>query len=154
MSWIIGRYSRFCNFFSGRCPRLCRFCRNHQAVLKFIISGGSAAGVNIALLFVLHGIFKLELIFSTSAAFIISFLVSFTLQKFWAFRNFRRDGLAGQLFLYALNAAVGLYLNGLFMHLLVSRAGVWYLLSQVIVSAALAFWNFAVYKFIIFREKK
>jgi putative flippase GtrA len=152
MFWITRLYSRLGNFFSGHCPRFYHFCGDHRAVLKFIVSGSSAAAVNISLLFLFHGVLKLELIFSTSAAFIISFLVSFTLQKFWAFRNFRRDKLAGQLFLYALNAAVGLNLNGLFMHLLVNRGGVWYLLSQVIVSAVLAFWNFAVYKFIIFRE--
>jgi hypothetical protein len=47
-----------------------------------------------------------------------------------------------------------LNLNGLGMHLLVNRFQVWYILSQVIVNLAIAFYNYAVYKFIIFRSSQ
>jgi putative flippase GtrA len=45
-----------------------------------------------------------------------------------------------------------LYLNGYFMHVLVNRYDVWYILSQVIVNVTLAFWNFIVYRFVIFKN--
>jgi putative flippase GtrA len=81
-------------------------------------------------------------------------LVSFNLQKFWTFRNYRHDKVIHQLFVYILNAFIGLNLNGLFMHILVNRYNIWYLLSQIIVNVVIGFWNFIVYKFIVFRTSK
>jgi len=84
----------------------------------------------------------------------LSFILSFYLQKFWAFNDSSRHGkTAGQLFLYLLNALIGLNLNGFLMHFLVSYYQVWYLLSQVMVIALIGVLNFMVYKFIIFKKK-
>jgi len=80
-------------------------------------------------------------------------LISFNLQKFWTFRNYGRDRMAGQLFLYILNAVIGLNINGALMHLLVNSWSVWYLLAQVIVNLGLGAWNFLIYKFIIFKVR-
>jgi len=147
-------YFKFRSFFSRRHPDLYDFCNCHKSIIKFIISGGTAASTNLALLFFFHGLFKWDLIFSTSLAFALSFLVSFTLQKFWTFRNYRQDKVAGQLLIYLLNAFIGLNLNGWLMYTLVNKYAVWYLLAQIIVSLIIGFWNFLVYKFIIFKTDK
>lgn len=152
---VINRlYFKFRHFFSSRCPRLYDVCNSHKSVIKFIFAGGMAASTDLVLLFFFHGLFKWGLVVSTSAAFILSFLVSFTLQKFWTFRNFRQDKIAGQLFIYLLNAFIGLNLNGLFMHALVNRYEVWYIFAQIIVNLVIGVWNFLVYKFIVFRTDK
>lgn len=84
----------------------------------------------------------------------MSFLFSFSLQKFWTFRNLGFGRFAGQLALYMFNVFVGLNLNGFLMHLAVNRYDLWYLLSQVMVNVVLGVYNFFVYKFIIFRNEK
>lgn len=147
-------YFRFRACFSSRCPRLYDFCNRHKSVIKFFFAGCMAGGTDLALLFLFHGLLKWGLVFSTSAAFILSFLVSFTLQKFWTFRNYRQDKVIGQLLFYVLNAFVCLNMNGFFMHLLVNKYKVWYLLAQIIVNLSLGFWSFMIYKFLVFRTDK
>ncbi len=153
MPLINNLYHRFRQLFSGRLPKLYSFCEARKSVFKFIISGCFAGGSDLVFLFVFHGLLHWHIVLSTSLAFVLSFVVSFTLQKFWTFRNYDKQ-VAGQLFLYFLNAFLGLTMNGWLMHLLVSRLHIWYLLAQIIVNVALAFYNFLVYKFIIFREGK
>ncbi len=154
MPLVNSLYFKFRHFFSSRYPRLYDICNRHKAVVKFIFAGGLAGGTDLVLLYIFHGLFGLGLVFSTSAAFILSFLVSFTLQKFWTFRNFRQDKMVGQLFIYILNAFIGLNLNGFFMHTLVRKYAIWYLLAQIIVNLMIGVWNFIIYKFIVFRTDK
>lgn len=147
-------YFQFRNFLSSRFPKLYCFCDNRKSVIKFLISGGFAGGTDLVLLFIFHGIFKWPLVLSTSLAFIFSFAVSFTLQKFWTFRNFSQEKVVSQFILYILNALIGLNLNGFFMHYLVSELNVWYIFAQMIVNLAIGFYNFLIYKSIVFKIGK
>lgn len=122
-----------------------------KAVIKFIIAGGLAAATDLLLLYFFHGPLGMGVVSAASLAFVIAFGVSFGLQKFWTFRDYRSGKLPGQLSLYFLNALLGLLANAGAMHVLVNRWSVWYLLSQVLVSAALAVWNYLLYRFVIFK---
>lgn len=144
-------YGRFGRYFAQHSPKFYGFCERRKSVIKFVVSGCFAGGSDLVFLYLFHGLFGWNIVISTSSAFILAFLVSFTLQKFWTFRDYQ-DKVIQQLFFYILNALIGLYLNGYFMHVLVDRYAIWYILSQVIVNLALAFWNFVVYKFIIFKN--
>jgi putative flippase GtrA len=146
-------YFQFRHFFSGRFPKIYCLCENYKAVVKFFISGCLAGGTDLIFLFIFYDLFNWGLVVSTSAAFVLSFLVSFTLQKFWTFRNYRKE-MFSQLFLYILNAFIGLNVNAFLMHLLVNRLHIWYILSQIIVNIFLGVYNFLVYKFIIFKNEK
>jgi len=154
MPFINNFYFKFRHYFFYNFPKIYCFCENRKSIIKFVIAGCFAGGTDLIFLYIFHGLLKMEIVLSTSIAFILSFLVSFTLQKYWTFRNFNHNKVFNQLFLYILNAVIGLNLNGLLMHLLVNRFNVWYLLSQVIVNLFLAIFNFIVYKFIIFKIGK
>jgi putative flippase GtrA len=122
-------------------------------VIKFFFAGSSAAAVDLLFLFLFHGIFHWGLVLSSSLAFILSFVVSFTLQKFWTFRNYSQKKMPIQFVLYIGNAFIGLNLNGVLMHLFVNKFGAWYLLAQIVVNLLIGVYNFFVYKFIVFRKK-
>jgi len=154
MSRITDWYNRFRHYFSNNYPRIYSFCEAYKSVIKFIVSGGSAGVTDLVLLFVFHDPLRMGLVISTSLAFILSFLVSFSLQKFWTFRNYGENKMLGQLMIYLANAFVGLSFNGALMHLLVNRYSVWYILAQIIVNLIIGFWNFIIYKFIIFKKTK
>ncbi|MFA5184393.1 MAG: GtrA family protein [Patescibacteria group bacterium] len=151
MSYIRQFYNQFRSYFSANFPRIFSIFNRYKSVIKFIVAGCFSGGTDLLLLFFFHGLFGLDIVWSTSLAFILAFLVSFTLQKFWTFRNYSQSKAFHQLFLYILNAALGLYLNGLLMHILVNKYAIWYILSQIIVNLSLAILNFVVYKFIIFK---
>jgi putative flippase GtrA len=146
-------YNQFRQYFSGQWPAAYNFCDQHKAIIKFVVAGCLAGGTDLVLLFIFHGLGQIDIVWSTSLAFILSFLISFSLQKFWTFRNYGPGQTWRQLLLYILNSFLGLYLNGLGMHLLVNEYLIWYLLAQIIVNLILAAWNFVIYKFVIFRHR-
>lgn len=154
MTFINRLYSNFRRLFSGHYPKLYRICNRRKSIVKFVFAGGAAGLTNLAFLYLFHGVFGWDVIFSTSAAFILSFAVSFSLQKLWTFRNYRKGGTAWQLAIYLVNAFIGLGANGYLMFLFVKRWEVWYILAQIFVGLILAVWNFLFYKFIVFRTCK
>lgn len=117
------------------------------------MSGGSAALVHLLLLFIFHKIFDLRIVFATSIAFTVSFFVSFFLQKIWTFRDNCYYDMHRQMFIYLLVSLVNMGINAVSMYFLVEIFRVWYLLAQVIVSAAIAVESFLIYSHFIFKKK-
>lgn len=154
MDFINHSYKRFRIFLNKRYPHLFNFCERRKAIVKFFIAGGFAGVIDLIALFFFHDVFGWEILSSTSAAFILAFVVSFSLQKIWTFRNYSHKKLPRQLVLYFAGTFVSLNLNALGMYWLVNNLEVWYLLSQLIVDLCLGILNFFNYKFIVFRSCK
>jgi putative flippase GtrA len=55
--------------------------------VKYVVSGGSAAIVDIVALYVFTDLFGIWYILSAILAFISAFFVSFLLQKYWTFKD-------------------------------------------------------------------
>jgi putative flippase GtrA len=151
MAYINSIYYRFRNIFSRIWPKFFNYCEDHKLVVKFLLTGSLAGGMDLLVLFILHELFGINIIISTSIAFIAAFLISFSVQKLWTFRNRGQNKLARQLTLYIINAFISLSLNGLAMHYLVNNLNFWYLLAQVIVNLVLVIVNFIIYKYLIFK---
>ncbi|MDD2353915.1 MAG: GtrA family protein [Patescibacteria group bacterium] len=133
-------------------PRLFPLIDAKKAVIKYFIAGVSATLVNLISLAFFHGFLKINLLLATSLAFVVSFVVSFSLQKFWTFRNYHYKKIPLQLILYIINAFIGLSINVFLMNLLVNKWGAWYLLAQFIVSFIIGVYNFFAYNFVIFKK--
>ena len=125
-----------------------------KQLARYVISGGTAATVNLILLYVLTDYLAIWYLFSTMLAYVVSFFVSFFLQKFWTFRDSRKDQINRQLVIYACIAGFGLGFNVLLMYFLVDILHIWYMFSQIIVGFILAFCNFLFYKFFVFNQEK
>jgi len=117
------------------------------------MSGGIAGGVDLGVLYICHGLLNINVIVSTSIAYILSFWVSFYLQKFWTFNNQDQHRVWSQICIYIVIAFINLNLNGYLMHIFVNRWQVHYLWSQLIVSILIGLESFVAYKFIVFRKK-
>lgn len=119
-------------------------------MVRYLISGGTAAVVFLGLLYLLTDIFGIWYLLSSTLSFIFAFVVSFTLQKLWTFRNTHVYDIKRQLFLYFVTALAGLSANAIFMYVLVDIAGLWYIFAQVLSSGTIAIITFFVYGNIIF----
>ena len=127
------------------------FLRAHSwKGIKFLISGGSAAIVNLSVLFFCTEYLHLWYIASAFVAFCCAFLVSFTLQKFWTFRDRSTEVVNHQVALYLVGAAINLSLGTLILFSLVEFTGMHYLLAQILVQGTLACANFFIYSHVIF----
>jgi putative flippase GtrA len=114
--------------------------------MRFLFSGGTALCVNLFLLYAFTDLVGWHYLVSATIAFLGSFVVSFSLHKFWTFGNNSTDWLHGELSLYLLVTLFNLILNNGMLYLFVSKLHIWYLFAQVIVSAIIAVWSFFAYK--------
>jgi len=131
-----------------------RLYERHKSFFRFAVAGSLASISDLVLLYLFHGRLGLSVIMATTLAFILSFGISFSLQKFWTFGDYSRHRTASQLILYLLTAGIGLGLNAGLMHLFVRRYHIWYLLAQVIVIGLIGVFNFLSYNFIIFKKSQ
>lgn len=128
--------------------------RRYGALVRFFISGGSAAVVLLTLLYIFTDIVGLWYLASSVLAFLGAFMVSFTLHKFWTFADSNLQRAPTQAAAHFTAGLINLGLNTGFLYLLVDYAGVHYLVSQIIVSGSIAIVSFFVYKHFIFRQGK
>ena len=126
--------------------------RRHAMVIRYLIAGGTAASVDISILYLATEVFGVWYLSSAVFAFTMAFIVSFLLQKFWAFRDRRVEGMHGQLLSYLFVLILNMILNTAFIYFLVENGNQHYIISQIISGAVIALWSFFIYRFIIFRE--
>ena len=117
-------------------------------VIRFIIAGGSAFSVNIFFLYIFTEFFGLWYIFSATIAFMLSFLVGFSLNKFWTFAESSADFIHSQIFIYLGVNLVNLAINNALLYFMVESLAIWYILAQALASILIAFESFFVYKWL------
>ena len=128
------------------------FIKNNQfKIIRFLIAGGSAALTQLSLTYILTDIVGIWYVISAVLSVAVAFVVSFTLQKFWAFKNFSKDKLLLQLFLYLVFLIWNMSLTGFASYILVDYVHLHYLLAQVFIGGVIAVQNFFLYQNYIFR---
>ncbi len=124
---------------------------SHRKIIKFIFAGGTATAVNFVLLYVFVDIVHLWYLAGSGLSFVFAFFVSFSLQKFFTFKDKKVDQVYKQLFQYLIVTLSGLAFNLLCMWVLVDHFGLWYMLAQFFTSAVVAVFNYFAYKEVIFK---
>lgn len=120
-------------------------------LLRYLISGGTAAAANIGLLFALVQFTGMHYLPASVASFLASVAVSFTMQKFWTFQDASLRGAPMQFGRYLVVLCGNLALNTVLMYLLVDEAGLWYLYAQVLATVAVAVAGYFGYRHFVFR---
>lgn len=122
-------------------------------LLRYLMSGATAAASNIALLYLLVHFGGMHYLYASVIAFLASVAVSFTLQKFWTFRDRFTHDVREQFTRYSVVVLVNLTLNTGLMYALVDWAALWYVLAQVITTSVVAVVGYIGYKRFVFRER-
>ncbi len=126
----------------------------HKKLVRFLITGGSAAAVEY-IVFLLLALLLAALQSGTIIAQVLSFctglLVSFFLNKHWSFQS---KGSAKQEFVrYFILAVINLIISTVFLWLLIEAVGLYAWVAKLIVMAMIAFWNFFLFQKFIFRAQ-
>lgn len=125
----------------------------NRKLIVYIISGGTAAVVELGSLYFFKGILGLKLIPAVSLAFILAFCVSFLLQKFWTFEDRSVDQIHKQATKYFIITGTNFFLNLFLMYVLVEILHVWYMLAKFLISGGIAFFSFFVYRMFVFKDE-
>lgn len=123
-------------------------------VVRFVISGGSAAVVHLSVLWFLTDILDLWYLISGVVAFLVAFVVSFLMQKYWTFKNRSVDKIKTQTGTYFFIAVFNLGLNTFMLYLFVEIFHVHYLLAQLVIGAVVAVWSYFAYSHFVFKQLK
>lgn len=129
------------------------FILNYKQILKYLIAGSIGTFVNLGLLYFFTDILEVWYLASAVIAFVLSFFVSFFLQKFWAFADAGKQKMYRQMAGFLAVALANLVINTLLMYLMVDGFKIWYMLAQLIISALIAIESYLVYKFFIFNGR-
>ena len=119
-------------------------------LIRYIISGGTASAVDLGVIYFLTEKVKIWYLFSSILGLFIAFTVSFSLQKYWTFRDTRKSGSGKQALSYFVISIVNLAFNTLLLYVLVDIFHIWYLLAQFITLGIIAISSFFLYKLFIF----
>lgn len=121
-----------------------------RRIFRYLLSGGTAAGVNILSFFVFTHYFNIWYIHSSLISYSMAFGVSFMLQKLWTFKIVSLGRIKKELILYLIVFVVGNILNTIMLFSLVEYMHLHYLIAQIISNGIIAIGNFFAYKYFIF----
>src|SRR3989344_9133618 len=121
-----------------------------KRIIRFLISGGLATGVNLFALYILIHVIGMWYLTASIIAFFVGFIASFTLQKFWTFKDHRRDVMGKQLVAYLLIVLFNLGLNTGLVYMFVEYVHFWPLIAQALASLIIAAEGFFAYKIFVF----
>lgn len=131
-------------------PRLYAVAFRYRMYIKYIISGGTAAMVDLGLLAFFIEVFRFHYLVAATLAFVVAFFVSFILQKFWTFGHSTMDDVYAQAGTYLGIALSNLLINAGLMYLFVDTFGLRYLFSQILAGGLIALFSFVLYRRFVF----
>ncbi len=136
---------------------------NSWFLLRYGVVGVSGGLIQTTTLYIWVELLHLQAHYLVGATvgFCLALAVTFTLQKYWTFRDYAREQLHKQFSLYTFIALINLGLNVSLLHLakvLLEALGlnffhVWYLMAQVSIIVILAALSFIANYFITFRTR-
>lgn len=122
-------------------------------LVRYLISGGTAAASNLAALFFLVQFGHVQYLKASVLAFVMSVVVSFTMQKFWTFHDRPVHDVHAQFARYLVVILANLALNTALVYLLVEMANVWYLAAQFMATVVIAVTGYVGYQRFVFRDR-
>ncbi len=122
-------------------------------LFRYLIAGGTAFVIDFALLWFCTEKIGVNYLISTLIGYTIGLLVSYLMSILWVFDQRRTQNLFYELGGFTLIGLIGIGLTSLLMWLLTDQWGLYYLLSKILTTIIVFFWNFAAKKILLFTRK-
>lgn len=134
----------------GALRRAARRVWSHSAV-RYLVVGGGAFLIDVGLLALLHDLWGLSLVVATPAAFLLSFAVTYLLQRTFTFSS--DAGVASSAVKYtALVAFNTVATTGIVAG--VAALGLPWIVGKVVAVGSTTVWNYFLYRYWIFPARK
>ena len=107
-----------------------------EQALRFCTAGIFGVSAYYAALYGLTEYFGVWYIASATIGFILNTGISFTLQKFWTFKNKKTETIRKQIMLYVVMKVSLLITNTTLLYCMVEYLHMWYISAQIILTTA------------------
>ena len=122
-------------------------------LFRYTLVGGSAFLVDFGTLVILTEYFNIHYLVSAAAAFLFGLTTNYFLSVRWVFNIRAKKNRWLEFFLFSLIGLVGLGLNELFLWVFTDIFMIYYLLSKIITTGIVYFWNFFARKIVLFNKQ-
>ena len=123
---------------------------NYIQFLRYGFVAVASYAVNLGGLVALKQYGHVNYLLAATISFIAGLLVNYALSKLWVFHGSKLHNQTHEFLFFSLIGLVGLGLNDLILWILTSGLGLFYVLSNVIATFIVYFWNFGVRKKYLF----
>ncbi|TBR14096.1 GtrA family protein [Rugosibacter aromaticivorans] len=118
--------------------------------VRYLGVGGLSFAVDFAFLYYLTEYVGIHYLISASLAFCVGLTTNYLLCLAWVFDFRRMPNRWHEFMVFSAIGFIGLLLNNLLLWLLTEHAGLYYLLSKIIATAAILFFNFSLRRWLLF----
>ena len=122
-------------------------------LFRYAFVGGLAFIVDYGSLWFLTEVCGLHYLLSAAIAFILGLTCNYLLSTAWVFSGRSLENRWAEFAVFALIGVVGLGLNELIMWVGTDKLHLHYMLSKIVSTAIVFFWNFFARKFILFNKQ-
>ena len=109
---------------------------------RYLFVGGFAFIVDFSLLYVFSDICGIYYLISAALSFIISLIVNYLISVYWVFNKNKIDNKLFEFGVFSLIGVIGLIFTEIILYLCTDIFGIYYLVSKIIATAIVMFWNF------------
>ena len=123
-------------------------------LFRYGFVGGAAFLVDYGVLVLLTEVFGMHYLLSATISFILGLVTNYLLSVSWVFNNRTVGNRWVEFAVFAVIGVVGLGLNALIMYLCTDKLHIHYMISKIISTVLVFFWNFFARKIILFKTRK
>lgn len=113
--------------------------------------GGAAFIVDFGSLYILTDIFGIYYLISAAIAFLLGLVANYLLSISWVFNKRTLDSKSMEFGIFTFIGIIGLGINEFFIWFFTAEVGFYYLISKIISTVIILFWNFFARKYILFK---
>lgn len=121
-------------------------------LFRYGFVGGAAFIVDYGTLFLLTNYAEVPYLWSAAIAFLLGLITNYLLSISWVFVREETRSVWSEFIVFAIIGVIGLIFNELIMYAGTDLLRLHYMLSKLISTAIVFFWNFGARKYLLFRN--